>query len=383
MSGKQLYIPDKIKVGYVSRANTYTGKLAYVIYFDHKGVLRKEKSWEEWRDKKIDPTEYSNEPTDGFVLNKKVGGHSNGWNHRQTYARVYDPRGHEFEITVQNLLYILQECDCSKGKGLEGKFVYAWDKKDLILLPVGSADYKESKEFTGLQPSNIKAKELLNGASYVTKDNKVLTYLGKFDYYNLIEPDYTYARQKDRAGKFRKHVSHDGKGLLYYDDVKHLATLNSDVVTSEYADFVDKFYKSQYGTKIAKLYTVPVNSEDHGWVYQEGECYYQFESFYGTRPESKNTIVLITSSQRNKFLNGFLKTESWQTYSCPDGTNRLDYSYSYYHRGNKVPWIEPTGLVLCAELESGSKFIVRSSYYLTELDKYYKAKETESGEKDN
>jgi hypothetical protein len=37
---------------------------------------------------------------------------------------VYDPRGFEFEISIPNLLYILQECTSTKGKGLDGEFVY-------------------------------------------------------------------------------------------------------------------------------------------------------------------------------------------------------------------------------------------------------------------
>jgi hypothetical protein len=49
-----------------------------------------------------------------------------------TYCRVYDPRGFEFEISIPNLLYILQECTSTKGKGLDGEFVYAWDGKDLV-----------------------------------------------------------------------------------------------------------------------------------------------------------------------------------------------------------------------------------------------------------
>ena len=44
----QLFIPDKIKVGYNEREDTYTKKLAYVIYYDQKGVLRKETSWKNW-----------------------------------------------------------------------------------------------------------------------------------------------------------------------------------------------------------------------------------------------------------------------------------------------------------------------------------------------
>lgn len=45
MSNDKLYIPKKLNVGYNERQETYTGKLAYVIYWDDKGVLRKETSW--------------------------------------------------------------------------------------------------------------------------------------------------------------------------------------------------------------------------------------------------------------------------------------------------------------------------------------------------
>ena len=45
----KLFIPDRINVGLQGRRGTYTGKLAYIIYWDKKGVLRKETSWESWR----------------------------------------------------------------------------------------------------------------------------------------------------------------------------------------------------------------------------------------------------------------------------------------------------------------------------------------------
>ena len=67
-----IFLPKTIKVGYQSRSDTYTGQLAYVIYYDQKNVLRKSKSWESWRDKKIESQEFENIPTSGFVLNKKV-----------------------------------------------------------------------------------------------------------------------------------------------------------------------------------------------------------------------------------------------------------------------------------------------------------------------
>lgn len=48
-----IFIPTKINVGFQKRKDTYTGKLAYVIYFDEKGKLRKETSWQGWRDEGI------------------------------------------------------------------------------------------------------------------------------------------------------------------------------------------------------------------------------------------------------------------------------------------------------------------------------------------
>lgn len=180
-----IFIPKTINVGYRNRSGTYTGKLAYVIYYDEKGKLRKETSWNSWRDEKIPNEEFENVPTSGFVLNKKVGDYSSGWDHRQAYCRVYDPRNFEFEITIENLLYILENANSIKGKGLEGEFVYGWDGKDLVLMPVESPDYKQIAEYNKIVHNNesIKAKDLVLGATYLTKDNKEYVYMGKFDYY--------------------------------------------------------------------------------------------------------------------------------------------------------------------------------------------------------
>lgn len=204
-----IYIPKKIKVGYQNRYDTYTKKLAYVIYYDEKNKLRKETSWNNWRDEKIEPDDFDNEPTRGFVLNKKVGDYSGDWgNHRQAYCRIYDPRGFEFEITINNLLYILENCDCLKGKGLDGEFVYGWDRKDLILIPVDSPDYKEIKTRTDKiqNGKKFKGKDLIIGATYLTKNNEQWIYMGRFDKWekliNTFRREWYWSLNKDRDGKW-------------------------------------------------------------------------------------------------------------------------------------------------------------------------------------
>lgn len=187
-----IFIPKKIKVGFQNRSDTYTNKLAYIIYYDQNNKLRKETSWQRWRDNKIDSEDYDNEPTSGFVLNKKVGGYQSYYNMRQTYTRVYDPRGFEFEITVPNLIYILENTSSIKGKGLEGEFVYGWDGKDLLLIPTSAPEYQEMQELatTLYDGEPIKAKDLIIGATYATATGEEWVYMGKSEFWDYEKNVY-------------------------------------------------------------------------------------------------------------------------------------------------------------------------------------------------
>lgn len=175
------FIPQKIKVGYQKREDTYSGKLAYVIYYDEKNKLRKETSWNSWREKNIQPDDFDNELLEGFVLNKKAGDYHGDWfSNRHAYIRVFDPRGFEIEITVNNLLYILENCDCIKGKGLVGRFCYGWIGTELVLLPECSGAYRESEKYTSslFMKKTIKKSDLKIGTAYILRGNKKVVYLG-------------------------------------------------------------------------------------------------------------------------------------------------------------------------------------------------------------
>lgn len=176
------FIPKKIAVGFVNRSNTYSGRLSYITYYDNTNKLRKETSWNGWRDKSIEPVYTDNIPTSGFILNKRAGGEKWGWNQRATYARVYDPRGFEFEITIDNLLWILEYVN-TDNKELKGQFVYSWYGTDLVLMPVVSTDYEESKRLSDQRYSktSFKEKDLIPGTLYKTKgkDMNEFVYIDK------------------------------------------------------------------------------------------------------------------------------------------------------------------------------------------------------------
>jgi hypothetical protein len=259
MTLSKLTIPKKIKVGFQNRGGTYTGQLAYVIYYDAKGKLRSEKSWEGWRDKAIEPVEFDNEPTTGFVLNKKVGDYSSRWGGRRAWIRIYDQRGFEFEISVENLLFLLEHTSAIQGKGLEGEFVLAWGgsggNSKVMLLPTCSEDYRESSDYTNLQTKKVTKKDMVEGCVYRTKENEDVLYLGRHAYHEM--EGYGYNKRMVRN---KKHVfvSVDGKSTHWIQKgFTKLAVKLSEEPSPLYADEFENFMNSFHGSQVVEVAGTP------------------------------------------------------------------------------------------------------------------------------
>lgn len=316
-----IFIPNKINVGFRNREDTYTKKLAYVIYYDEKGKLRKEASWNSWRDKTIPNEEFDNEPTSGFVLNKKAGGYSTGWNHRQTYVRVYDPRGFEFEIDITNLLYILENTNSIKGKGLEGEFIYGWDGKELVLMPTDSPDYVEISNYNKIVHSNfkLKGKDLKLGATYLTKDNEEWIYLGRFDKW---ETDYNNKYKDENGYTIYPYVT---KGKAYFfkycssysDRIKPIKSLNkfigviSEDCVDNYAELMDKLESNTYYSPIDR------NKDEYlPYTITEFKEKFNDEHFYNVSfyDNSKKNITIRKEYQGNRYYSEYKVDYSKESY---------------------------------------------------------------------
>lgn len=356
----QLFIPDKLKVGFQTRSDTYTQKLAYVIYFDKKGVLRKETSWQSWRDKKVSPVEYDNVPTEGFVLNKGVGGaRYSDWNARNEYIRVYDPRDFEFEISVANLLFILRDCACSPGKGLEGKFVYAWDKNNLVLLPAVSQEFAASKGFTDLQDKKVSKKDLIHGATYLTKNQQELMYVGKFNYYYMVSPKYNrgqYVLNEKDKGVVLVHAFWDGTKFKYMQDTKNIAVLKSEVVSPEYSSLVSRYNKTIHakrpvGLKLREKKLDLIANKKDGIFFKEKDG--NFVQYYYRYNDNS-----IHDEKIFSFKNGAVRYDYNNTvyaYGPKDGRKCYDNYYWDRIKLKTVPWIEPENNELVIVFDDGSE----------------------------
>lgn len=362
MSNEQLLIPEKLKLGFQTRNDTYTGKLAFVVYYDKKGVLRKETSWNTWRDSKIDPVDFDNTPTEGFVLNKGVGGarQSYGWNARNEYIRVYDPRGFEFEISLPNLLFILRECNCNKGKGLEGKFVYAWDKNTLVLLPVNSQEYKQSMRFTDLQDKNISAKDFVPGAVYETRKQEVLIYIGR---YAQLQSIYWHVEDLKKTPK-KKYVFWNEKSskFVFVSEPKSIAVRLGDHIVPNFAELVDKYNSSPFASKPVELFTKKIEGKNVSTFRQGREYTVVRYNMYSDDPKfhymTNDKIVSI----ENEKIKLHPYSGHWVAYreeSKNHPYNPLGYANPGWHANvNQRKWEDPNNEVLYVRLESGVEFSI-------------------------
>ena len=248
---ENFYIPEKLTVGFQNRQDTFTGKLAFVTYVDDKGLFRQEKSWNQWRDKSIKPIEIDNTPMPNFVLNKgEHRSHSFSSYSSNTYIRIYDPRGFEFEITVDNLMHLLEHSDVSK-KDIVQDCVYAWSGTRLVLLPINSKQYIDAVTQTKNSKEKLSTKDLKEGQVYYYKkgDNE-LVYLG---YMNFYVKDYN----KDLTKIIQ--ISKGKKHMFYNNIFKNFEAVSIDKIytkqenSEDFAKLKERFLNSISGCAIKEL----------------------------------------------------------------------------------------------------------------------------------
>ncbi len=257
-----IFYPKKIKVGYNERKDTYSGKLGYIIYYDQHNKLRKETSWRGWIEDKLGDDEFNNEPLSGFVLNKTIGGKGYSFrDSRQAYCRVYDPRGFEIEIDIENLLYILGNTVSTPGKGLDGEFVYGWNGQSLVLIPTNTAEFDEMKEKQKLLYENtqfVKKGDLEEGKIYTKSTGEELIFLKKV---RKGTPIYTMNNEKHYKPNGYEYIFLDVDDVedvdmyrylkLEYSSIPKMYSLTDEHVNQRFGD------QTLYSTLYDKLVKEP------------------------------------------------------------------------------------------------------------------------------
>lgn len=255
MMRNEMYIPKTITVGFQKRSDTFTGKLAYVIYRDHKNKLRKEGSWNGWRDKSIEAVTFDNEPTPGFTLNKGVQ-RDGYWGNGRSVIRVWDPRDFEFEISVDNLIGILMHSDVSK-RDITEPCVFAWYGTELVLLPTNSVEYQESVKYTEKQTVKFSTKSLVVGHTYEQRRGGTdVVYLGRLETYTkklVTAHDGVTMVNFASKGLAHRFITTDGSERFAPTPSALISRELSDELHPEFATLMDKYFASETAQPVVGL----------------------------------------------------------------------------------------------------------------------------------
>lgn len=356
-----LAIPDKIVVGQHNAKCRFTGKLSLPTYKLSSGKLLRESYWRNFKDGKSLDLEIDNIPTEGFEINKIPNGQENEKDGAWVDLVVYDPRGFEFKISERNLLHIVNYCSI-KDKKLEGKFVYSWNDKELMLLSVNSPDYKASM-FTKTSTTKITARNLIPGATYKSRNGEYI-YLGKLTWYfeNKNTKDcITFYSEDQRHGVFEERPV---KEFLYEVQGKRLTPM-------ELQDLIKKFQSSRAGNnspceKIRFKKNLPDVIENIGSLTEilkktrESQPGYNYSYVYVAEIISDTKINTYTLIRR---------TEHEQVYNIHvvgiGGDKEVAFDSRYYHDFNEKKEYED---LVKRFSKNPDNFIITQNSYITSTD---------------
>ena len=202
----------------------------------------------------------------------------------------------------------------------------------------------------------VKARELIPGASYTMKDLKTMTYVGKFDRYMPTSTSTSYSRDKER-GITKPYVFWNGQEFVFHYNMSKLGKLECDSVASNYAELVESYYKSQYGSKIVSLFLVDGIDIKYSWFTEDNGIYYYYSKEHTIWRDETSAILRIRRSYAFTLRDGMLWCE-WASGEAYSPEYMKQHNMTHYY--NSIPWKEPTSLSLHALLESGTECIVHA-----------------------
>ena len=212
-----MVVPENLKIKIAKRSDTYTGNLGFINFKKNDKEWKFKGSYDNWENKPTSKEkEFINEPTSGFVINSNVGGRGSYYSDygREMKIRVWDPRGWEIEITLDNFFEIILPLGVTAGKGIEEELVYAFNGSSVFLYP---SNHPEVIENIGVSNGEI---NFINNIESEPFDQTSKTYeIGKvYAVSSTIESVdyYIYAGKKTYANN----------SIIKYDETKTSVTKN-------------------------------------------------------------------------------------------------------------------------------------------------------------
>lgn len=241
-----LILPQKLVFVSTKRNNSMDGKLSFISYYSPDGTIAQEKAMNKWKDKDSKMVEMDNQPQSGFVVGSSA---VHGLSYTPKFnVRIYSTKHDvEFEISMDNFLEIIKVSTLDKGY-IKEECVLAWDKNQLVLLPVANSQYEALAKTSHTMFSNdVKTKDSYNfGDVFIIKSHKTkklinqeLIYLGLHDV-----PDFALKNIFSISNFMPINDNGTQFKLVYKTSPRHIfITLYAPISTSKtkYVNLTSKF----------------------------------------------------------------------------------------------------------------------------------------------
>jgi hypothetical protein len=210
-------------------------------------------------------------------------------------------------------------------------------------------EYQESQELTALQTKKIGLKDMIPGCSYRTKKAEDIIYMGRFDWYEMDydktqKERYRYSRDTIETVRPKQHVFYRKDHYQEFFPLSSLSTIasiNSDVPVSNYADLMEKFNLMEQASHTigleSKSYIFETDGGEKnitGWgnmKLKNGEPFLKQEDGSYLRCQIHPERQYDSKTSTYKFL-GY-KVNGYQVYSHQNGILRIKSGESQYYGG--------------------------------------------------
>jgi hypothetical protein len=183
MANLEIKLFDKLYVGFQKR-NTESGSpLGFLTPWGEdaasKGRMATVDKWAS--SSKLKSIVIDNVPVTGFRISDHA--RRGGWRGGSTVIQIEDPRGFELQITVDNMIQIMNNNICVNGE-IQIPCVWGRDGKENILLPINSEPYENAMENTERLKQTVSMRSVKIGNKIEMKDGRVGIYYGA--YYQIM-----------------------------------------------------------------------------------------------------------------------------------------------------------------------------------------------------
>lgn len=246
----QLYIPKKLKIGFQERKDSFDGKLSFITYYDNNGKISNETRWSRWCDGSISNLEIDNIPFKNATLNKNISHAGYRYGTGRTAIRIYDSRGFEYEIDIDNFMGIAQEYSVVKGE-ITGEFVYAFANNKVILLPVDSEQYKDAIKTTLNRNEKVDESSLTPGDVYLNDKEEECIYIG---FYNMNKSIAKYLNILVNKQKPSHVFYNNNKDIYEFIKIEKLGLKKDTLLPNEFEVYFNNYVGTIHEKEIEEIY---------------------------------------------------------------------------------------------------------------------------------